>query len=106
MEDFPGPDSYEKKDGFNQKNKINIKKNNIFTNYKTDLELIKELDKIPKEEFKTPPVGLYNPNIISYMEYNTKLKINPYSDEKIVGFSVPEKKGMSFISKENNIYKY
>jgi len=36
------------------------------------------------------------------MEYNDKSKINPYSDEKIVGFGVQEKKGMSFISKENN----
>ena len=104
MEDYPGPGSYEQKDSFNPENKnnINIKKNNIFTNYKTDLEVLKELEKIPKEEFSTPPVGLYNPNIISSMEYNAKLKINPYSDEKIVGFGAQEKKGMSFISKENN----
>ena len=102
MEDYPGPGSYEKKDGFNQENKSIIKKNNIFTNYKTDLELIKELDKMHKEEFSTPPVGLYNPNIISSMEYIAKSKINPYADEKIVGFGAQEKKGMSFISKDNN----
>ena len=103
-EDYPGPGSYENKDGFNanQENKDNVKKNNIFTNYKTDLELIKELEKMPKDEFSTPPVGLYNPNIISSMEYNAKSKINPYADEKIIGFGVQEKKGMSFINKENN----
>jgi hypothetical protein len=38
------------------------------------------------------------------MEYNAKSKINPYIDEKIVGFGAQEKKGMSFIPKENNIY--
>ena len=102
LNDYPGPGSYEKKDGFNQDNKNNIKKNNLFTNYKTDLELIKELEKIPKEEFHNPPVGLYNSNILSSMEYNAKSKINPYIDEKIVGFGIQEKKGMSFISKENN----
>ena len=57
---------------------------------------------MPKDEFSTPPVGLYNPNIISSMEYNAKSKINPYADEKIIGFGVQEKKGMSFINKENN----
>ena len=102
MNDYPGPGSYEKKDGFSKENKSNIKKQNIFTNYKTDLNLIKEIDKIPKEEFITPPVGLYNPNIISSMEYNAKSKINPYADEKRIGFGIQEKKGMSFITKENN----
>ena len=104
MNDYPGPGTYEQKDVFGQENKNNInnKKNNVYTNYKTDLELIKELDKIPKEVFSNPPVGLYNPNIISSMEYNAKSKINPYIDEKIVGFGVQEKKGNSFISKDNN----
>ena len=103
MNNFPGPGSYEKKDGFNMENKSNNnKKKNIFMNYKTDLSLMKEIDKIPKEEFITPPVGLYNPNIISSMEYNAKSKINPYADEKIIGFGIQEKKGLSFISKENN----
>ena len=102
MNDYPGPGSYEKKDGFSKENKSNIKKQNIFTNYKTDLNLIKEIYKIPKEEFITPPVGLYNPNIISSMEYNAKSKINPYADEKRIGFGIQEKKGMSFITKENN----
>ena len=101
MNDYPGPGTYEKKDSFSQ-DKNNIKKKNIYTNYKTDLELIKELEKIPKEVFSTPPVGLYNPNIISSMEYNAKSKINPYIDEKFVGFGSQEKKLMSFISKENN----
>ena len=100
--DYPGPGTYEKKDSFILDNKNNIKKKNIYTNYKTDLELIKELEKVPKEVYSTPPVGLYNPNIISSMEYNAKSKINPYIDEKFVGFGIQEKKGMSFISKENN----
>lgn len=100
--DYPGPGTYEKKDSFSLDNKNNIKKKNIYTNYKTDLELIKELEKVPKEVYSTPPVGLYNPNIISSMEYNAKSKINPYIDEKFVGFGIQEKKGMSFISKENN----
>ena len=101
MNDYPGPGTYEKKDSFSQ-DKNNIKKKNIYTNYKTDLELIKELEKIPKEVFSTPPVGLYNPNIISSMEYNAKSKINPYIDEKFVGFGSQEKKVMFFISKKNN----
>ena len=100
--DYPGPGTYEKKDSFILDNKNNIKKKNIYTNYKTDLELIKELEKVPKEVYSTPPVGLYNPNIISSMEYNAKSKINPYIDEKFVGFGIQEKKGMSFISQENN----
>ena len=100
--DYPGPGAYERKDSFSQDNKNNIKKKNIFTNYKNDLELIKQLEKVPKEVFTTPPVGLYNPNIISSMEYNAKSKINPYIDEKFVGFGSQEKKIMSFISKENN----
>ena len=100
--DYPGPGTYEKNDSFSLDNKNNIKKKNIYTNYKTDLELIKELEKVPKEVYSTPPVGLYNPNIISSMEYNAKSKINPYIDEKFVGFGIQEKKGMSFISKENN----
>ena len=100
MNDYPGPGTYEK-DSFSQ-DKNNIKKKNIYTNYKTHLELIKELEKIPKEVFSTPPVGLYNPNIISSMEYNAKSKINPYIDEKFVGFGSQERKGMSFISKENH----
>ena len=102
MNDYPGPGTYEKKSGFELEDKSNLKKNNIFTNYKTDLELIKELVKIPREEFHNPPVGLYNSNILSSMEYNAKSKINPYIDEKIVGFGTQEKKGMSFISKDNN----
>ena len=108
INDYPGPGTYEQKNGClsqenKNKNNINNKKNNnVYTNYKTDLELVKELDKIPKEEFSNPPVGLYNPNIISSMEYNVKSKINPYIDQKIVGFGVQDKKGDSLISKDNN----
>lgn len=101
--DYPGPGAYEKKDIFSKNNERNENKNkNVYMNHKTDLDLIKELSKLPKEEYSTPGVGLYNPSIISSMEYNAKSKVNPYVDEKHVGFGIQEKKGLSFIVKENN----
>ena len=45
---------------------------------------------------------MYNPNIISSMEYEIKSRVNPYLDEKKVGFGIQEKKGESFITQENN----
>ena len=103
-EDLPGPGSYEIKSIFHKdKKEPNGKKNNIYKNYKSDLELIKELEKLPKESYNPPPVGFYNPNIISSMEYEIKSKVNPYLDEKNVGFGIQEKKGMSFITQENNV---
>ena len=101
-EDLPGPGSYEIKSIFQKDNKELTSKNNIHKNYKNDLELIKELEKIPKETYSPPPVGLYNPNIISSMEYEIKSRVNPYLDEKKVGFGIQEKKGESFITQENN----
>ena len=107
VENIPGPGSYNIKSIFQndkkKENNKNLKWNNVYKNYKSDLELIKELDKIPKEEYNYPPVGFYNPNIVSSMEYEIKSKINPYLDEKNVGFGTQEKKGMSLINGENNI---
>ena len=37
------------------------------------------------------------------MEYEIKSKVNPYLDEKNVGFGTQEKKVMSMINKENNV---
>ena len=64
---------------------------------------MKELEKVPKQEFITPGVGFYNPNIVSSLEYNVKSKINPYTNTKSIGFGIQEKKGTSLISKDNNI---
>ena len=104
-ENIPGPGSYEIKSIF-QRNKKEIsdkKNNNVYKNYKSDLDLIKELEKIPKETFISPSVGFYNPGIVSSMEYEIKSKVNPYLDEKNVGFGTQEKKGMSLINPENNV---
>ena len=103
-EDLPGPGSYEIKSIFHKdKKNTNDKKNNVYKNYKSDLELIKELEKLPKESYNPPPVGFYNPNIVSSMEYEIKSKVNPYLDEKNVGFGIQEKKGMAFFTQENNV---
>ena len=103
-ENLPGPGSYEVKSIFHQDKKDTNKKNNIFKNYKNDLEIIKELEKVPKVTSSSPPpVGFYNSNIISSLEYGVKSKVNPYLDEKNVGFGIQEKKGMSFITQENNV---
>ena len=103
-EDLPGPGSYEVKSLFQQDKKESNNKNNVYKNYKNDLELIKELEKIPKETYNPPPVGFYNPNIVSSMEYGIKSKVNPYLDEKNVGFGIQAKKGVSFINQDNNIF--
>ena len=98
--DYPGPGSYEPTQLFPKSKEIIPKK--LYTNYKSDLELMKELDKVPKEEFITPGVGYYNPNIVSSLEYNVKSKINPYANTKNIGFGIQEKKSTSLISKDNN----
>ena len=103
-ENIPGPGSYEIKSIFQQDNKKDLnKKNKVYKNYKNDLELIKELEKVPKATYNSPAVGFYNSNIISSLEYSIKSKINPYLDEKNVGFGIQAKKGMSLINQENNI---
>ena len=98
--DYPGPGSYDPTQLFPKSKEIIPK--NLYTNYKSDLELMKELEKIPKEEFITPGVGFYNPNIVSSLEYNVKSKINPYANTKDIGFGIQEKKVTSLISKDNN----
>ena len=98
--DYPGPGTYEPTQVFPKYKEIIPK--NLYTNYKSDLALMKELEKVPKEEFITPGVGLYNPNIVSSMEYNAKSKVNPYANTKKIGFGVQEKKGTSLINKDNN----
>ena len=103
-ENSPGPGYYNIKTLFQMdKKETNDKKNNVYKNYKSDLELIKELEKIPKEIYNPPPVGFYNPNIVSSLEYEIKSKVNPYLDEKNVGFGIQEKKGMAFINQDNNV---
>ena len=104
-ENLPGPGSYEIKSIFqqNKKDTNDKKNNNVYKNYKSDLDLIKELEKIPKETIISPSVGLYNPGIVSSMEYEIKSKVNPYLDEKNVGFGTQEKKVMSLINHENNV---
>ena len=103
-DNLPGPGSYEIKSIFHQnKKETKDKKNHVYKNYKSDLDLIKELEKIPKETYCSPSVGFYNPGIVSSMEYEIKSKVNPYLDEKIVGFGTQEKKGMSLINPENNV---
>jgi len=98
--DYPGPGTYEPTQVFPKYKEIIPK--NLYTNYKSDLALMKELEKVPKEEFITPGVGLYNPNIVSSLEYNAKSKVNPYANTKKIGFGVQEKKGTSLINKDNN----
>ena len=98
--DYPGPGSYEPTQLFPKSKEIIPK--NLYTNYKSDLELMKELEKVPKQEFITPGVGFYNPNIVSSLEYNVKSKINPYANTKNIGFGIQEKKGTSLINKDNN----
>ena len=103
-ENSPGPGYYNIKTLFQMdKKETNDKKNNVYKNYKSDLELIKELEKIPKEIYNPPPVGFYNPNIVSSLEYEIKSKVNPYLDERNVGFGIQEKKGMAFINQDNNV---
>ena len=91
-ENLPGPGSYEIKSIFHQNKKDNTdkKNNNVYKNYKNDLDLIKQLEKIPKETSISPSVGFYNPGIVSSMEYEIKSKVNPYLDEKNVGFGTQE----------------
>lgn len=61
------------------------------------------MEKIPKDTFLNPAVGTYNPYIVTSLEYEVKSKINPYIDDKKVGFGIQEKKNeQAFIPKDNN----
>lgn len=105
--DSPGPGSYNYKDLF-KKEKYTLAKNDyhnkIITNSKLDLANVKESNKIIREKFSVPPIGLYNPSIISTMDYNVKSKINEYLDNKLVGFGSQEKRNFSFSKKGENKY--
>ena len=79
-----------------------INNSKLFTNSKSDLINVKELNKYSREKFCVPPIGLYNPYIITSIDYNNKAKINTFTDNTVVGFGSQEKKVSSFIPKENN----
>lgn len=103
----PGPGHYNwYKDQFTRtahslsKNSFNNSK--LFTNSKSDLINVKELNKFSREKFMVPPIGLYNPYIITSIDYNNKAKINTFTDKTVVGFGSQEKKGNSLVPKDNN----
>ena len=104
----PGPGFYNNyKDDFKKNTSHSLPKNNfkndkVFKNFKTDLINVNEICKIEKEKFSVPPIGLYNPNIVSSIDYNNKSKINSFVDGKLVGFGTQEKKKFSFTGKEGN----
>ena len=108
IEAFPGPGHYNwNKDQFTRtarslpKNNFNNNKK-LFTNSKSDLINVKEMTKFTRDKFYVPPIGLYNPYIVTSIDYNNQAKINTFVDKKVVGFGSQEKKGCSFISKDNN----
>ena len=82
------------KDSFHNKN--------LFTNFKSNLKYVEEAKKIPKEKYEVPPVGLYNPNIVTSVEYETQSKINPFVDGNLVGFGAQAKKSFDFVKKDDN----
>lgn len=105
---LPGPGHYNwNKDQFTRTAR-SLPKNNftnnkkLFTNSKSDLINVNEMSKYTREKFFVPPIGLYNPYIITSIDYNNKSKINAFIDKTVVGFGSQEKKGCSFISKDNN----
>ena len=63
---------------------------------------VDEINKIEKEKFSVPPIGLYNPNIVTSIDYANKSKINSFVDQKVVGFGTQEKKNYAFTVKEGN----
>ena len=107
-DDTPGPGYYDTlRDKYsrttNSLSKINEKKKNkIFTNFKSDLINVEEMNKITKDKFDVPPIGTYNPYITSTIDYNNKSKINTFTDKTVVGFGSQAKKTRSFAPKENN----
>ena len=82
--------------------KNSFKNKKLFTNSKTDLINVNEVSKFTREKFFVPPIGLYNPNIITSIDYKNKSKINTFVDKTVVGFGTQEKKETCLISKENN----
>ena len=82
---------------FNQKNN-----KTLFTNYKLDLINVDEMSKITKDKFDVPPIGTYNPYIITTIDYKNRSKINTFTDKTVVGFGSQSKKVRSYIIKDNN----
>ena len=106
---LPGPGYYNwNKDQFTRtarslpKNSFNNNNKKLFTNSKSDLINVNEMSKFTRDKFFVPPIGLYNPYIITSIDYNNKAKINAFIDKTVVGFGSQEKKGCSFVSKDNN----
>ena len=105
---FPGPGFYNSyKDNFsktttNSLSKNSFKNDKIYKNFKSDLMNVDEINKIEKEKFSVPPIGLYNPNIVTSIDYANKSKINSFVDQKVVGFGTQEKKNYAFTVKEGN----
>jgi len=82
--------------------KFKEKNKKLFTNFKSDLINVDEIGKLTKEKFFVPPIGSYNPYIITTIDYNNKSKINTFTDKTVVGFGSQEKKMRSFVKKDNN----
>ena len=104
--DIPGPgyyNTYHSLPKFNS-NKTNNKNNKtLFTNYKTDLMNVNEMNKITKDKFNVPPIGTYNPYIVTTIDYKNRSRINTFTDKTVVGFGSQTKKG-TFEPKSNNKY--
>ena len=60
------------------------------------------MNKLIRDKFYVQPIGLYNPYIVTSINYNNQSKINTFVDKKVVGFVSQAKKGCSFIAKDNN----
>lgn len=105
---YPGPGYYFWNKDYLTRTTRSLSKNNfnnnkkLFTNSKLDLINVKEITKYEKEKYIVPPIGLYNPYIITSIDYNNKSKINSFIDKTLVGFGSQEKKRSNFISKDNN----
>ena len=105
---MPGPGQYNgyidkfTRTTINLMPKNSFKSKKLFTNSKSDLINVAEANKYTKEKFFVPPIGLYNPNIITSIDYKNKSKINTFVDKTVVGFGTQEKKETCLISKENN----
>ena len=104
----PGPGKYNGYiDQFARKTIQPISRNSfrnkkLFTYSKSDLINVEEMNKYTRDKFFVPPIGLYNPNIITSIEYKNKSKINTFVDKTVVGFGTQGKREICLISKENN----
>ena len=85
-------------------NKNNKNNKTLFTNYKMDLINVNEMNKITKDKFNVPPIGTYNPYIITTIDYKNRSKINTFTDKTVVIFGSQTKKRRTFEPKNNNKY--